>query len=42
MENNIDLHFVDTGSVSAAERQWTVGSKQWAVVSEQWVADRGQ
>jgi hypothetical protein len=42
VENYLDLPLVDTDYVSAADRQWTVGSEQWAVNSGQWVADRGQ
>jgi hypothetical protein len=31
VETNLDLHLVDADSVSASDRQWTVGSEQWAV-----------
>ncbi len=31
VKNNSDLHSVDRNSVSAADRQWTVGSRQRAV-----------
>jgi hypothetical protein len=39
---NLDLHLVDTDSVSAADRKWAVDSEQWVMDSGQWVADRGQ
>jgi hypothetical protein len=42
VENNLNLHLVDADSVSAADRQWTVGSEQWVVDSGQWEADREQ
>ncbi len=38
VENNLDLHLVDTDSVSAVDRQYF---RQWAVKSGPWIVGSG-
>jgi hypothetical protein len=50
VEDSVDMNLLDADSVSAADKQWTVGSEQGVMDSGQsvadiqytWVVDTGQ